>query len=253
MMLSGISSKLTSVSVGLISLHLICLVQSRNYYNSADAYTSMGDVDWGKRSGYTSMGDVDWGKRNLGSTLGKRNVGSALRAYRAPYKRYESPAWGYSSMADSDWGWKKRTEEPDAAAELYNIYRNKKLGSDYWKRYGQSYYQPYSTYNSYQPYRSTYQAPVVAAVAPEPEPPRSASLTSAASPDSSKNSIKNRKYAFHSMADMDWGWKRKRSMQPPLQASQDYYDDMTEMDKKNLASFRQGKRTEEHVNDGVVE
>merc|ERR550519_1007386 len=188
MMLSGISSKLTSVSVGLISLHLICLVQSRNYYNSADAYTS--------------MGDVDWGKRNLGSTLGKRNVGSALRAYRAPYKRYESPAWGYSSMADSDWGWKKRTGEPDAAAELYNIYRNKKLVSDYWKRYGQSYYQPYSTYNSYQPYRSTYQAPVVAAVAPgpEPEPPRSASLTAAASPDSSKNSIKNRKYAFHSMA-----------------------------------------------------
>jgi len=228
-MLSGISSKLTSVSVALISLHLICLVQSRNWDYSADAFTS--------------MGDVDWGKRNLGSTLGKRNVGSALRslrAYRSPYKRYESPAWAYSSMADTDWGWKKRSEDP--AAELYDIYRNNKLTSDYWKRYGQSYYQPYSSYNSYQPYQSLYQIP--AETSQEDTAPRTASLKGPVSKNSNVN--KDRQYAFHSMADMDWGWKRKRSMQPPLV---DYQDEPEILEKKNLGSFKQGKRADEQVNE----
>ena len=55
----------------------IGFVQSRSFYGSPEEFMSMGDIDWGKRS--------------IGSTLGKRNVGSALRAYRSPYKRYESP------------------------------------------------------------------------------------------------------------------------------------------------------------------
>ena len=137
-------------------------------------------------------------------------------------------------MADTDWGWKKRSSDEAAAAELYNIYRNKKLTDDYWKRYGQSYYQPYAyrPYNYEQPRSLAVAAPAAAAPAPAPAP--------------KTNSLKDRKYAFHSMADMDWGWKRKRSMAPlPLE---DY--DLTEpedVDKKSLSSLH-GKRTPENVN-----
>lgn len=225
MMLLPLSSKLTSNSLFLVTLQLIGFVQSRSFYGSPEEFMS--------------MGDIDWGKRNIGSTLGKRNVGSALRTYRSPYKRYESPAWAYSSMADTDWGWKKRSSDEAAAAELYNIYRNKKLTDDYWKRYGQSYYQPYA----YRPYNY------------EPEQPRSLAVAAPAAapapaPAPKTKSLKDRKYAFHSMADMDWGWKRKRSMAPlPLE---DY--DLTEpedVDKKSLSSLH-GKRTPENVN-GVAE
>ena len=45
--------------------------------------------------------------------------------------------------------------------------------------------------------------------------PRSSALSAAP-----KSVVKNKdKHAFHSMADMDWGWKRKRSMSPPLVAA----------------------------------
>ena len=63
------------------------------------------------------------------------------------------------------------------------------------------------------------------------------------------------------MADMDWGWKRKRSMIPPLadQLVDDDdvadYDDVMDLpvvevvDKKSLASLHDGgKRTPENVN-----
>ena len=72
--------------------------------------------------------------------------------------------------------------------------------------------------------------------------PRTASLKGPVSKNSNVN--KDRQYAFHSMADMDWGWKRKRSMQPPL----DYQDEPEILEKKNLGSFKQGKRADEQVN-----
>lgn len=166
-------------------------------------------------------------------------------------------------MADSDWGWKKRSStSPDA--ELYNIYRNKKLTDDYWKRYGQSYYRPYSYQPStgYQPYGSSNHR----AGLDDPEPRSlpsvsSAAVESAAAPSPKANSLKNRnRYAYHSMADMDWGWKkRKRAMTPPLDQLVDEadYDDImdlpvVEVDKKSLASLHGGKRTPENVN-GVEE
>ena len=47
--------------------------------------------------------------------------------------------------------------------------------------------------------------------------PRSSALSAA---PKSESKLKSKdKYAFHSMADMDWGWKRKRSMSPPLVAA----------------------------------
>ena len=47
--------------------------------------------------------------------------------------------------------------------------------------------------------------------------PRSSALS--AGPKSESKLKSKDKYAFHSMADMDWGWKRKRSMSPPLVAA----------------------------------
>ena len=59
-------------------------------------------------------------------------------------------------MADTDWGWRKRSDDSASAAqELYNIYKNNHLTNDYWKRFGQSYYQPYTNRNNY--YGNTFQ------------------------------------------------------------------------------------------------
>ena len=57
----------------------IYFAQGRSYYGSPDEFSSMGDVDWGKRGGISSI-------------MGKRNVGAVMRSYRSPsYKRYDSP------------------------------------------------------------------------------------------------------------------------------------------------------------------
>jgi len=233
MMLIRLSLKDSSNSLALIliSLDLIYFAQGRSYYGSPDEFSSMGDVDWGKRGGISSI-------------MGKRNVGAVMRSYRSPsYKRYDSPAWAYSSMADTDWGWRKRSDDSASAAqELYNIYKNNHLTNDYWKRFGQTYYQPYTNRNNY--YGNTFQPSYTAH---DTYGPRSSALS--AGPKSESKLKSKDKYAFHSMADMDWGWKRKRSMSPPLVAAysaesdkradeevnEDTADDIPTA-KKNLAS-----------------
>ena len=122
-------------------------------------------------------------------------------------------AWKYASMADADWGWKKRAARPASApdADLYSLYKKNGVTSDFWKRYGQSFYQPYQpvSYSGYQdPYSSSYGSSSYSQ-------PRASPLTSASSAGGGgggqRSANGDRQYSYHSMADMDWGWKRKRS------------------------------------------
>jgi len=165
----------------------------------------MGDVDWSKRSyggyfggadAFSSMGDVDWSKRSVGpahqfGSDNKEKRSSGL--YRNWLSRQNSPAYAYHSMADTDWGWKKRgvmsdEDDHEVPSSLYHNYLMKKArGYKHRPNYG------YSTRN----YRY---------------------LTSPHASASRSRSIRQpRTYNYHrqqnpyfGMADMDWGWKRKK-------------------------------------------
>jgi len=88
---------------------------------SPDAYASMGDIDWVKRS--------------------------------SRYNWYTPNLYSYASMADADWGWKKRTdnsiEEPvrDYLKRAANPY-------SYHYKYKQPYMRPRPQKDPYQPYRA---------------------------------------------------------------------------------------------------
>jgi len=158
----------------------------------------MGDVDWSKRSyggyfggadAFSSMGDVDWGKRSVGPAhqFGSGNKDKRSSGlYRNWLSRQNSPAYAYHSMADTDWGWKKRgvmsdEDDHEVPSSLYHNYLMKKArGYKHRPNYG------YSTRN----YKYL--------VSPHAGASRSRSIR------------QPRTYNYHSMADMDWGWKRKK-------------------------------------------
>lgn len=185
----------------------------------------MGDVDWSKRSyggygadAFSSMGDVDWSKRSVGAAhqFGMKDKRSS-GLYRSWLSRQNSPAYAYHSMADSDWGWKKRgaisTEEDDhdRPTSLYHNYLMKKArGYKHRPNYG------YSTRN----YRYL--------ISPH---------TGASRPRSIRQP---RNYNYHSMADMDWGWKRKkRTGNDVFENTEDAFDDeiITEEELNNIIDY----------------
>jgi len=188
----------------------------------------MGDVDWSKRSyggyyggadAFSSMGDVDWSKRSVGpahqfgsDSRGKRASG----LYRNWLSRQSSPAYAYHSMADTDWGWKKRgimsdEDDHEVPSSLYHNYLMKKArGYKHRPNYG------YSTRN----YKYL--------VSPH---------TGASRPRSIRQP---RTYNYHSMADMDWGWKRKkRTENDAFDNAEDgsEEDNITEEELDNLVDF----------------
>ena len=123
-------------------------------------------------------------------------------------------------MADADWGWKKRTSDSVNAKDLYDFYKTHKLASDYWKRFGQPYYQPY--------YASRTAVPAYSYQAYSYGLPKANSVKA----QRTSNPNKEKQYSYHSMADMDWGWKRKRSGNEQV-----YVDDYEIPQKKNVASL----------------
>jgi len=188
----------------------------------------MGDVDWSKRwdtSAYTSMGDVDWTKRNgvgsarqFGDDDGSLKDKRAGGLYRTWLSKVNKPAYQYHSMADTDWGWKKRaalTDEDDheQPSGMYHNYLMKKARG--YK------HRPYYGYNTRNYVSSRY---------------RTSPYTSAVR---SRNIKRPRQYNYHSimrdtpaigpigtvtkpnfgMADMDWGWKRKKRTGQDLEQS----------------------------------
>jgi len=198
----------------------------------------MGDVDWSKRSyggyyggadAFSSMGDVDWSKRSVGSAqqFGMKDK-RASGLYRSWLSRQNSPGIGqtyaYHSMADSDWGWKKRgaisadEDDHEGPNSLYHNYLMKKgRGYKHRPNYG------YTTRN----YRYLI-SPHIGASRPR--------------------SIRQpRNYNYHSMADMDWGWKRKkRTGKDILDNTEDASDEetITEEELNRLIDFH----TEEELN-----
>ncbi|TRY79176.1 hypothetical protein TCAL_16106 [Tigriopus californicus] len=86
------------------------------------------------------------------------------------YDNWISPAYGYASMADSDWGWKKRGD-PDQEPAHFGPIAQASTGP----------LRSFPSY-AYRPFR-----PAV----------RRSPLT------------QDRLYGYHSMADLDWGWKKR--------------------------------------------
>merc|ERR1711993_103579 len=165
---------------------------------SADAYSSMGDIDWAKRG------------------------------YRNRYNWYTPNYYAYASMADADWGWKKRSMDDSIDNPIPEaLYPDEKRGA-VQKSY--KYKQPYmrarpSLDAAYSPYQAY------------------ARYGGLVSKPQTRNNLGERQYSYASMADMDWGWK-KRSQWPALLENEDYEivpdDEMIdnlELEKKNLASL----------------
>jgi len=138
--------------------------------------------------------------------------------------------WSFASMADADWGWKKRIDKSledeeeedsnpleDEVATSLDLKRSPYVYKSY------KYKQPYMmarrpsrtafSRTSYAPYRAYARYGAI----PRPE---------------------GRRYAYASMADADWGWK-KRSQLPALMGANSEDDEVLAdaLDKRNLASL----------------
>jgi len=194
--------RLSAFSLSTLVLAVIYTPTNSDAWDTS-SFGSMGDVDWSKRSypgyagadSYSAMGDVDWGKRGVGAARsfainednGHNKDKRARGLYRSWLSRGNAPAYQYHSMADTDWGWKKRgvmsnEDDHELPNGLYHNYLMKKARGGYKHRP----YYGYSTRN----YRYI-TSPYVSA--------------------SRSRSVKRpRNSNFHSMADMDWGWKRKK-------------------------------------------
>lgn len=194
--------RLSAFSLSTLVLAVIYTPKNSDAWDTS-SFGSMGDVDWSKRSypGYggehrfSSMGDVDWSKRSVGAA---RNFGidddnghntdkRARGLYRSWLSRGNSPAYQYHSMADTDWGWRKRgvisnEDDHEVPNGLYHNYLMKKARGGYKHRP----YYGYSTRN----YRYI------------TNPYVSASRSRSVKRPQTSN--------YHSMADMDWGWKKKK-------------------------------------------
>lgn len=195
--------RLSAFSLSTLVLAVIYTPNSTDAWDTS-SFGSMGDVGWDKRSypgyggaeAFSGMGDVDWGKRNgvaAARSFGlddhnkdKRGMGGLYRSFLS---RGNRPVYQqYHSMADTDWGWRKRAalsneDDHERPNGLYHNYLMKKArGYKHRPYYG---YSPRNRNYSY--LRSPY--------------------TSASRSRSIKRP-QNHNYA--SMADMDWGWKRKK-------------------------------------------
>jgi hypothetical protein len=199
--------RLSVLSLSTLVIAVIYNTKTSNAWDTS-AFGSMGDVDWSKRwdtSAYTSMGDVDWTKRNgvgsarqFGDDDGSLKDKRARGLYRTWLSKVNKPAYQYHSMADTDWGWKKRaalTDEDDheQPSGMYHNYLMKKARG--YK------HRPYYGYNTRNYVSSRY---------------RTSPYTSAVR---SRNIKRPRQYNYHSMADMDWGWKRKKRTGQDLEQS----------------------------------
>jgi len=143
-------------------------------------------------------------------------------SYNARFLPQTMSADAYSSMGDIDWA-KRGIDNPIPEA----LYPDEKRGA-VQKSY--KYKQPYmrarpSLDAAYSPYQAY------------------ARYGGLVSKPQTRNNLGERQYSYASMADMDWGWK-KRSQWPALLENEDYEivpdDEMIdnlELEKKNLASL----------------
>jgi hypothetical protein len=178
--------------LALSSLLLLCnLIQARTFNRAR--YDSFAD-------GYSSMGDLDWTKR-----AGRDNG--------------ISPAYGYSSMADTDWGWKKRSMEDDSDDDVIAV--DDETDVDKRSKYSNNYYLPYKYRQPHSLASTSYRGYA------EPQSSIAAAAAAAEHAISQRSRGGDRQYGYVSMADLDWGWKKKRA-------------DSADLSKRNLASLARG-------------
>jgi len=227
--------RLSAFSLSTLVIAVIYTPTNSNAWDTS-AFGSMGDVDWSKRSyggyyggadAFSSMGDVDWSKRSVGPAHQFGSDSKDKRAgglYRSWLSRQNSPAYAYHSMADTDWGWKKRGEltskdDHEGPTSLYHNYLMKKgRGYKHRPNYG------YSTRN----YRYL--------ISPHTGASRSRSIR------------QPRNYNYHSMADMDWGWKRKKRTGNDAFEDNSEEEPINEEELNNLIDFL-SQRKEASEND----
>jgi len=176
---------------------------------------------------YATMGDIDWSKRRSHNSYGGGSVSLM------------SPVWSFSSMADADWGWKKRKdesleedEEEDTATPLEDEIatsldlKRSPLVYNWSSKYRRPYMlarRPGRTIYPYRAYARYGQA------IPRPE---------------------GRQYSYASMADMDWGWKKRSQLPALMGASNDDADEevlANALDKRNLASLAKNNFFPKHA------
>merc|ERR1712038_2074480 len=167
-----------------------------------DAYATMGDIDWSKRS----LEDVE----DEDSSMPLQDeISTSLDLKRSPYI-YKS--------------YKYRQPYMLARRPSRTSYTEKRRSQRY-----KQFYQPYRAYARY------------GQAIPRPE---------------------GRQYSYASMADMDWGWKKRSQLPALMGASNDDADDPLTEDKRNLASLaknnffpREYKRSvdDEDANDSDIE
>jgi len=233
---------------------------------SADAYSSMGDIDWAKRGyrnrynwytpnyyAYASMADADWGwkKRSMDDSIDnpipealypdeKRGAVQKSYKYKQPYmrarpsldaaysdsianlipkwvgKRVNHPLVGKRDGLVHPMVGKRALVHPMAGKRYDHPMAGKRVDHPMVGKRTPIFYQPYQAYARY------------GGLVSKPQ---------------TRNNLGERQYSYASMADMDWGWK-KRSQWPALLENEDYEivpdDEMIdnlELEKKNLASL----------------
>merc|ERR1712004_962326 len=187
----------------------------------------MADANWGwkKRSDdkelkqkrfrdFSSMADADWGW----------GFGPNLKRGPRITKRFRD----FGSMADAEWGWGfgpnlKRDEQKSADYQSVpdvEALSTPKRGIQRSYKYRQPYMRARPRADRIQPYQAY------------------ARYGAISRPQTRK--LGNRQYAFYSMADAPWGWK-KRSELPALQDLNEEIEDTNpmeeELEKRNVASM----------------
>jgi len=144
------------------------------------------------------------------------------------------PRYGYAAMADADWGWKKRSDENvEESPEVEPLGLSSKRGFSRSYKYRQPYMRARPRADRIQRYSgkrggpNTFYQPHQAYARYEP----------IARPQTRK--LGDRQYAFYSMADADWGWKKRSELPARLnlddESEEASMDD--EMEKRNIASL----------------
>lgn len=215
-----------------------CGYKPYGYFRRSQPYsfTSMGDIDWVKRGGdrawrrqiysywpgsqqshFAGMSDIDWGKRS------------------SAYDWINDDTYSFG-MGDQDWGWKKRSapatpvlsdieneeetkdnqiededdvepteledEFPRSSRSASPMFRDNTYFHKFRRNDGGFNYVPSFAYRPFKPIRK----------AASPAASRSfTSKLSSASPSSGyAASASKTGNGYSSMADMDWGWKKKK-------------------------------------------
>merc|ERR1712141_526177 len=139
---------------------------------SADAYSSMGDIDWAKRGVDNPIPEALYPDE-------KRGAVQKSYKYKQPYMRAR-PA------LDAAYS--------DSIANLIPKWVGKRVNHPTVGKRTPIFYQPYQAYARY------------GGLVSKPQ---------------TRNNLGERQYSYASMADMDWGWK-KRSQWPALLENEDY-------------------------------